>query len=80
LEKPSRTVAPHLGFLDVPLVLYGLTTGVLAVGAGALVTRAEQQLGPLAKAISPIVTATIATLACVFGDSLLRWLLPTRHS
>lgn len=72
----SRAVAQFSVSLDVPLVIYGLTTGVLAVGACALVTRADQQLGALTKIISLLVTVTIVVAASLFGDSLLRWLLP----
>jgi hypothetical protein len=71
-----RAVALRSEILDIPLVIYGLTTGVLAVTAGVLVTRADEQLGSLTKAISVLVTATIAVGSILFGDSILRWLFP----
>ena len=55
------------------IVIYGLAAGVLAVGASALVDRAS----------SLLVAATVTLIAALYGDSVLRWLLPLpprRHS
>jgi hypothetical protein len=72
----SRTVAVLSAALDVPLVLYGLTIGMLAVGASALVNQAGRQLGALTGVASITLMVTIVVAASRFGDLLLRWLLP----
>jgi hypothetical protein len=72
----SRTVALLSAALDLPLVVYGLTIGTLAVGASALVNQADRQLGAFTRMISLLVMTTIAVAAGRYGDLLLRWLLP----
>jgi len=82
-RSQARTV---LGSLDTALVVFGLATGVLAVGAGELVDHAERQLGAFTGMTSLLVTLTIAVVAVRFGDPLLGWLRArarlehTRHS
>ncbi len=72
----SRAVALLSAALDVPLVIYGLTTGMLAVGASALVNQAGRLLGALTGVMSLLVLVTIVVAASRFGDLLLGWLLP----
>lgn len=64
----------------MPLAVYGLVTGVLAVGAGALVMHAERQLGELTKASSLLATVLIAVVAALSADWALNWLLPPNRS
>jgi hypothetical protein len=61
--------------VDLVLVIYGLTTGVLAVSAGTLLADANQHWGA-PRAISWLVVAAITVVAGLFADSLLSWLLP----
>jgi hypothetical protein len=56
--------------LDVQVLVYGLTVGILAVVAGALVDRSG----------SLLVTATIAVVGSLLGDPLLKRLLPVPPS
>jgi hypothetical protein len=72
---PRPTVAPAPGSVDVPLVLYALAAGVLAVSAGAIVAQA-QRWGALTNAISLLTTATLTVVAGVAADSVLGWLIP----
>jgi hypothetical protein len=60
----------------MPVVVYGLATGLLAVGAGVAIPQALNQLGSFTKVISVLVTATIAIAAIFFSDSILGWLFP----
>jgi hypothetical protein len=53
----------------VPLVLYGLASGILAVAAGALVPPS----------LTLATVAVIAVVASLVGDWLLSWLLPAAN-
>jgi hypothetical protein len=44
----ARRIGRSSGSIDAPLVIYGLLTGILAVGAGVLVGHVEPQFGGLA--------------------------------
>ena len=72
----SREAAvPPSGPVDVPLVLYALATGVLAVSTGALITQAKQW-GMLTDAISLLATVTITVVAGTSADMVLSWFNP----
>jgi hypothetical protein len=65
--------------IDVPLVAYGLATGILAVGAGTLVTHAHRYIGSLTEATAVLATLTVAVLSSLASDAVLGWLLPLRR-
>jgi hypothetical protein len=61
----SQGTSPVQRF-DLPLLLYGLASGILAVAAGSLT----------APSLSAVTTIAVAVLAIVVGDPFLRRLLP----
>jgi hypothetical protein len=70
-EGPPRadrawTTAPRSLGVALPVITYGMTIGILAVGAGALVDPPN----------SLLVTVTVVLIAMFGGDPVLRWLLP----
>ena len=71
----TRGIGPSSGVVDPPLVIYGLVTGILAVGAGALVSHAEPHFGALARAGSLLTTVAISLVAALFARSGLEWFL-----
>jgi hypothetical protein len=66
------------GSVDLPLVAYGLVTGILAVGAGALVANAHRYFGSFTGATSLLTTLAVAALSSLATDAVLGWLLPPR--
>lgn len=80
MEQQSRArrgcTARSWGPVDLPLVAYGLITGIVAVSAGTLVARAEQQIGTLTQIISLLTSVAIAVLSSFAVDSVLTWLRP----
>jgi hypothetical protein len=79
MERDSRTGDSHPAAassvsVDVPLAVYALAAGVLAVSAGAIIND-TQRWGMLTKAISVLTTVTIIVVAGVTADSVLGWLI-----
>ena len=72
--RHSGASVPASGSIGLPMALYALATGILAVSAGTLVQRAGQW-GPLTQAVSLFVTVAITVVAGVGADPALRWLL-----
>ena len=66
--------------IDLPLVAYGLTAGILAVTAGSLVRHVERYVGTLADALSPLTVLTVAIVLSLLTNSVLGWLLPARRT
>jgi hypothetical protein len=64
--------------VDLPLVTYGLATGILAVSAGTLVTHAHRYIGSLTGATALLATLAVAVLSSLAADAVLRWILPLR--
>jgi hypothetical protein len=62
------------GVIGVPMALYALAAGILAVSAGSVVERAGQW-GALTRAVALFVTVAITVAAGVAADPALRWLL-----
>jgi hypothetical protein len=79
MGRDSRTGDSRPAFgssvsVDVPLAVYAVVAGVLAVSAGAIVNDA-QRWGILTKAISLLTTVTITVVAGITADSVLGWLI-----
>lgn len=74
-SRPRSTA----GWVDLPLVAYGLATGILAVGAGALVANAHRYFGSFTSATSLLTIVAVAALSSLAADTVLGWLLPLRR-
>lgn len=76
---PSRMRPSPPGAIDLPLAIYGLVTGVLAVGGSSLVVHAQRQPGALTRASSLLATVLIAVAGGVLAESILGWFLALRR-
>jgi hypothetical protein len=79
VDHPRSAASPPRA-IDLPLLAYGLASGVLAVSAGTLLAHAEQRLGALTKAVSLLATVAITVVAGLSADSVLEWLLPLNRN
>jgi hypothetical protein len=80
----SHATAAASGLGDVPLVIYAIAAGILAVSTGTLI-KESQQWGVLTDAVSLFAVACITVVAGISADSVLNWLIPqnrnpSRHS
>lgn len=76
-SRVSR-VLPRPRGIDRPLIIYGLVTGVLAVGAGTLTLRGTGRLGTLGVTLSVLVTVALVVIAVITAEPILRWIVPVR--
>lgn len=70
----ERTADQARASTDLPLVLYAIATGILAVSAGILVADLERAWRPFTNVVSVVATATVTIIAGVSADAVLGWL------